>query len=304
MSKMRTTEMIRHDLATALAYRASHEHRPVHDVLAQEMRDSNEREITELQAELEEALSGELEVSLDGRHVEGHRVSLGYFNRLTESVQAAFRAAFRTLTTDGKVRRNEASLSIAATSPGSFRVSLKVPPTQLDLMDDPLIDRAMNAIVDLLESSANGTIATVGREWAARASEGEVRSMIRLAVSMASSQGTTKVRWRGVDRERIVEVAAPAARDLAIALAGQSEREIVVVHGQLEMAGSDPPRVRIRTEHHDYLAKVLTSDLLDLVKTLLFDDVQATLAIDMRTSATSGRPDTTTELLDIEPAPD
>ena len=42
-----------------------------------------------------------------------------------------------------------------------------------------------------------------------------------------------------------------------------------------------------------------TPELLDRVKELLFDEVEATLAVDMRTSPTTGRPDTEIELLDI-----
>jgi hypothetical protein len=303
VSKVRPIAMIQHDLDTALAYQASYAKRPPAHELVQQMRDANEREIMELRAELAEALSGDLEISLDGHPVQDHRVSIAYFNRVTESLQAAYRSVFRTLSPDGRVRRGEASLSIAGTSPGSFKVALKAPMAQLDLLDDPLIDRAMVVIVELLQAAADGREAPIATEWAARASEAEVRSMIRVASAMASSQGTTKVRWRGVGgAERIVEVPAAAARNLAVALAGKVGREVIVVTGHLQMAQDEPPRVRIRAGDDDHYAAVNSPDMLDRVKSLLFDEVRATLVIDMRTSPTSGTPGTTTELMDLEPA--
>lgn len=303
MSKLRSATVIQHDLDTALAYQASYANRPPAHQLVHEMRDANEREITQLRDELAEALSGDLEISLDGHPVENHRVSLAYFNRVTESLQAAYRSVFRTLSPGGTVHRGEATLSIAGTSPGSFKVALKAPMAQLNLLDDPTIDRAMAVIVDLLQSASEGNEAPTAGEWAARASDAEVRSMIRVASAMASSRGTTKVRWRGVDRrERIVEVPAAAARNLAVALAGRVGRELLTVTGHLQMAQDEPPRVRIRAGDDDHLATVKSPDMLDLVKSLLFDEVRATLVIDMRTSPTSGTPGTTTELMDLEPA--
>ena len=193
-------------------------------------------------------------------------------------------------------------MSIAGTSPGSFKVALKTPMAQLDLLDDPIIDRAMGVIVDLLQAAAEGREDVTAAAWAARASEGEVRSMIRVSSAMASSQGRTKVRWRGVDgAERIVDVAASAARNLAVALAGNVGREVITVTGHLEMAQDEPPRIRIRAAEDDHVATV-HEDMREQVKSLLFDEVRATLVVDMRTSATLGTPRMTTELRDLEPA--
>jgi hypothetical protein len=84
-------------------------------------------------------------------------------------------------------------------------------------------------------------------------------------------------------------------------LAGQVGREVITVTGHLEMAQDRPPRVRVRAPNDDFLAFV-PDELLDQVKSLLFDTVKATLVIDMRTSATTGSPDVDIELMDIEPA--
>lgn len=45
-----------------------------------------------------------------------------------------------------------------------------------------------------------------------------------------------------------------------------------------------------------------SDDLLDQVKGLLFGEVIATLGVDMRTSITTGSPNTQTELMEIEGA--
>jgi nucleotide-binding universal stress UspA family protein len=99
-----------------------------------------------------------------------------------------------------------------------------------------------------------------------------------------------------------VSVTADAARSLAIALAGQSGREIVTVVGHLTMAQDRPPRVRVRTQDDDYVAGANTEEMLDRVKELLFDEVRATLVIDMRTSPSTGSPDVNIELMELEPA--
>lgn len=295
--------MIRHELGLARACRATYADRPTDDELVLLMRNDNERDIAALEAELEQAFSGDLELTLDGRPVADHRVALTYFNRLTDSLQAAFRAAYRTMTPTGSINRGEATLSIAGTAPGSFKVSLTVPAAQLELLEDPLADRAMMRIVRLLQAAASGTEATSAEEFAAGAAEPEVRAMIRLAASMATSGGTTGIRYRAVDgTETIASVRHEAARRLAEALAGRTGREVVTVTGHLSMAQDQPPRVRVTTTDDVYLAVVTSDELLDRVKSLLFGEVEATLVVDMRTSPTSGTPSTTTELIDLEPA--
>jgi hypothetical protein len=131
--------------------------------------------------------------------------------------------------------------------------------------------------------------------------EPAVRSMIRFSVALAGSKGSTIIRWKGVgSEERIVNVTSEAARSLAISLSGESGREVLEVEGHLEMGQDQPPRVRIRTQTDEFLASVPGEDLLDQVKDLLFGEVRATLVVDMRTSPTTGSPETRIELLDIE----
>ena len=160
----------------------------------------------------------------------------------------------------------------------------------------------MDAIIALLAAAQDGTAAEAGLQWAQTRDEPAVRSMIRLSASLASSRGTTKLRLtRPGGSERMVVLTAPAARDLAMSLAGQAGREVVTVTGHLEMASDRPPRVRVRTQDDEYLAAVPDA-LLDQVKSLLFDTVQATMIIDVSTSPTTGSPDVDVELLDLEPA--
>jgi hypothetical protein len=228
---------------------------------------------------------------------------VSYLNRVLESLQSTYRAVLRSLGQDSHVRRADATLSVAGTAPGSFRIALAIPPTQLELVEEPASDRALDAIVSLLAAADEGEAAQAGRSWAERSDETAVRAMIRLSASLASSRGTTRVRLRRTSgSEQIVRVTSDEARDLAMALAGQTGREVITVIGHLEMAQDRPPRVRIRTEDDEHLASV-TNEMLDQVKTLLFDLVSATLVVDMRTSAITGRPDTDVELLDLEPAP-
>jgi hypothetical protein len=266
------------------------------------MRSANETELARLEIELREALSGVLEVSLDGLPVEDHRVTVPYLNRVLESLQSTYRAVFRSLSQDKHLRRGEATLSVVGTSPGSFRVSLAIPPKQLDLLGDPTADRALSAIVTLLAAAEQGTAAEAGRVWAETSDETAVRSMIRLSASLAGSRGVTTIRLTEASgSQRVVAVTYAAARDLAMSLAGQAGREVLSVTGHLEMAQDRPPRVRVRTDDDEYLAAV-SDELLDRVKSLLFDTVRATLVIDVRTSATTGSPDVDVELLDLEPA--
>jgi hypothetical protein len=126
--------------------------------------------------------------------------------------------------------------------------------------------------------------------------------MIKLSATLAVAQGSTTIRWRGIAApEQIVTLRKEDARDLALALSGRPGREIITVIGHLEMGQDQPPRVRFRTADEEYSAKV-PNELLDRVKELLFGEVQATLVIDMKTSPTTGSPDTDIELLDLSEA--
>jgi hypothetical protein len=219
---------------------------------------------------------------------------------LLEGLQSTFRATCRAIAPEGPLRRADATLSIVATAPGSFRVLIMTPPAQLELLDTPLVDRALTSIVDLLETAERGTTAVDIPVWAAASDEPVVRSMIRFSVALAGSEGTVSIRWRGMaSDERLVAITSEAARDLAVALSGEAGREILTVTGHLEMGQDQPPRVRIRTADDEYLARVNTEELLDRVKDLLFGEVQATLIVDMRTSPTTGSPGTQIELLDL-----
>jgi hypothetical protein len=266
------------------------------------MRAANEEEIENLQNELALALSGDLELTLDGVPVANHNVTVPYFSRVLESLQASYRAMLRWVSTE-PLRRPDTTLSLSATGPGSFVAQFKLPPTQLEFDNDPIADRAMAQIVDLLASAEAQTTTDVVPEWASRTDEPAVRSMVRFAVALASSGGTTVVRWRRVSgEEQLVRLSASAARSLVLALTGDVGREVVEVVGHLEMASDTPPRIRIRTEDDEYLATVTDREQLERVKGLLFEEVSATLVVDTRTSPTTGRPDVHTELLQIDPA--
>jgi len=298
---MRPVSMIRHELSTAEAFQVRYRERPPTSELAREMVESNDLEIARLRQELTEALSADLEVSLDGRPVQDHRVALPYFNRVTQSLQAAFRAVFRSLTQNTAFHRGDAILSIAGTSPGSFRISFKVPPEQLELLQESTTDRAMNELLEVLSASERGD-SEFARAWTERADEPAVRAMIRFASALASSRGHTAIRWRPVTGdERLVSLPADRARALAGSLAGASGREIIEVTGHLSMASDTPPRVRIQTAADDHVADV-SEELLDVVKAALFTDVRATIEVHMSTSSSTGEPRTIRELIEIEPA--
>lgn len=220
---------------------------------------------------------------------------------MLEGLQSTFRATCRAIAPDGKLRRAEATLSLLATAPGSFKVLVMTPPAQLEFLESPVVDRALTTIVDLLASAEHGTTAEDIPPWVAESDEPVVRSMIRFSVALAGSQGSVGIRWRGISsEERLVVVTSEAAKDLAMALSGETGREILIVTGHLEMGQDQPPRVRIRTTDDEYLAHVPNEELLDRVKDLLFGEVQATLVIDMRTSPTTGSPGTQIELLDLQ----
>lgn len=303
MKTLRPIEFIRHELDTARALRDKYSGKTFTDPFAIRMREGNEREINELETELRAASAGDLEVSLDGDPVEDHRVTLPYFNKVTESLQAAVRAVYRSLKPDGSLGRGEAVLAIAGTGPGSFKVSLVTPPQQLDLLEQPLIDQALASIVGLLQAAGQANERELLAGWASRAAEPSLRAMIRLASALAGSRGITSVRWRDTGgREQTATVPASSARALAEALAGQTGREVIEVVGHLRLAQDEPPRAGIRTIDDDYSATIPSDDLLEKVKELLFEEVRATLVVDMRTSPTTGRPATFTELVDLDAA--
>jgi hypothetical protein len=299
----RPLEFIRHELATARALHEKYAAKTFSNPFAIRMREDNEREINELETELRAASAGDLEVSLDGDPVDDHRVTLPYFNKVTESLQAAVRAVYRSLKPDGSLRRGEAVLAIAGTAPGSFKVSLVTPPQQLDLLEQPLIDQTLASIVGLLQAVGQDNEREQLAGWASRAAEPSLRAMIRLASALAGSRGVTSVRWRDTaGREQTATVPAASARALAAALAGQTGREVIEVVGHLRLAQDEPPRAGIRTIDDDYSATIPSDDLLEKVKELLFEEVRATLVVDMRTSPTTGRPATFTELVDLDAA--
>lgn len=303
MNHLRSAEQIRHDLDTALDYQRRYQDRPDGDTLVSAMRSANEREIAHLRAELRDALSGILDVALDGSPVEDNRVSAAYLSRVLSSIQSMYRSLFRSLAADGqRVSRAETTLAVAGTGPGSFRVTLAVPPAQLELLQAPASDRVLDAILDLVSRAELGQAGDAGRNWAETQDDSAVRSMIKLSAALASSHGTTRLRYQSAGgEERIVALSASSARDLAMSLAGQSGREILAVTGHLEMAQDRPPRLRIETVDDVYSCSV-PDELLDQVKSLLFDTVVATLVVDHRTSPTTGSPTVATELLDLEPA--
>lgn len=266
------------------------------------MREQNEHEAEELRRELREATSSDLQVSLDGRPVTDHSVSLPFLNRVTAELQSVYRALARAESVDGKAHRESTSLVLTGTSPGSFRLELRVPGGQLELLRPALADRVLGALLDLLSGSAleSGSVAA----WSRTAEESAVRALIRLASALASSGGTTQLRWQSpTGVERGVALSSAQARTLAATLAGESGREIISVSGHLTMAQDDPPRVRIHTDTDEHRADVRDEALLDVVKELLFDQVTADIVVDMSTSPSTGRPTTRSELLGLTPAP-
>ena len=302
MTPPRPREVIKQDLETARAYQARTSLRPSSDPLVHLMRSANDREIEDLEGELALVDSGELELRFAGSAFDQHKMPVPVVSRILETLQSTFRAAYRCVSPGGHAGRAEATLTLAGTAPGSFRLFLTTPPVQLDVLAPPLADQAMGGIVALLEAASHGDAGQVGPRWAEETDEAYVRSMIRLASTLAGIHAETSLRWFPADQtERIIHLASEQALALAIALAGETGREILTVTGHLEMAQDNPPKVRIKTSDDQFLAKV-PDDLLNQVKDLIFEEVQATLSIDMKTSPTTGKPETDTELLDIAQA--
>lgn len=303
MKPVRPIDHIRRDLASAGAYRELYRERPSDDPLVLMMRESNERDIRALESELKDALAGELELTLLGPAYAEHRVGVPLLTRILSNLQSTFRAVYRSHTPSDTVHRGEATLSLVATAPGSFKVAVATPSVQLDLLEpSPLVDQVIGEIVRLFAAAEEGQAGVEAPAWAAIRDEPVVRAMIKLSATLAVAQGSTTIRWNGISTpEQIVTLRTEDARDLALALSGRPGREILTVTGHLEMGQDQPPRIRLRTEGEEYSAKV-PAELLDRVKELLFGEVQATLIIDMKTSPTTGSPDTDIELLDLSEA--
>ena len=306
MTRMRRLADIDFDLATAQRYKDAYVDRATKNSLVVLQRQENDREIATLLAERTAATTAELEVSLEGQAVEGHVVTVPYFQRVLEQLQGAFRTLRRAALAPGeRLSRTEGALRLAGTGPGSFRAYFDLPTTQLVLGQLPRGDLALRDLLQLFEAAGQPhdtqTIAT----WAETADEPALRAVIKLAATLASSGGTTAFRLTMADQvEHLVSVAPDQARNLAIALAGPMGREVLSVTGHLAMAQDDPPRIRVETSDDEHLADVPldNEELLERVKALLFSEVQATLVVDMRTSVSSGRPSQRTELLDVRQA--
>ena len=262
----------------------------------------NNRDIAKLEAELRSALAGELDLFLDGDPVNDHRVALPYFNRVTERLNTLVRAECRHLRPDEPLGRDEGVLAISGVGPGSFRVSFSTSPQQLSMTERPLVDRAIEAIMTVLRQPAPDAVS----RWAERADERALKAMIGLVSAMASSQGSTSLRWRGSGGPEILAtLSSAAARDLAIRLAGETGREILTVVGHLRLASDEPPRASIRTAGGDVYSATISQDLpLDRVKELLFGEVRATIVIDTATSPSTGQVSRSSEIVDLDAAND
>lgn len=295
---LRPTNQIAAELAEAEALADRYPSAATSDPFLAAMRDQNEAEVQRLREELRSAASGDLQVSLDGKPVEDHSVSLPFLNRVTSELQSVYRSLARSESDDGAARREETGLVLAGTGPGSFRLELRVPGGQMELLRPSLADRVMETMLQLL--SAPVTEGAYAAEWAQRVDESAVRAVIRLTSALASSGGTTQLRWRSArDEETTVALSATQARSIAAALAGETGREILSVTGHLTMAQDDPPRVKIQTQIDEHRADVKDESLLDDVKELLFGEVTAEIVVDMSTSPTTGRPSARSELLSL-----
>ena len=314
MTGARAIRDIEFDLATALAYQTTYLDRPSDDRYVRKMRENNDLEISALRRELDEARFTHLVVSLEGTEIEDHSISVPYFQRVLASLQSAVRAVQKAALPQGEsLARRDSTLRLAGTGPGSFQAFITLPPTQLVLGDDlPGADRALSEILDLFEVMAVGTTDEASvqeriHDWSARAEDGEIRALIRLSSSLAVSgrNGVTGIRLRPADgQEQSVRVTSTQARALTVLLAGESGHEMLDIRGQLHRLQDDPPRVRIAndTDRWDASIDPMEEDLIERVAGLAFQDVVATILVDMRTSATSGAPTTQTRLIEIDAA--
>ncbi len=196
MTAPRPTAFIRHELETALAYQQLSSGRPSSNPFVSMMRRANEREIQSLGAELAVATAGNLELTLVGNPYLENRVSVPYITRVLEGLQSTFRATCKAIAPAGGLRRSEATLSLIATAPGSFKVLVMTPAAQLELLEPPVVDRALDSIIDILSTAEQGTAAADIPQWVAQSDESVVRSMIRFSV---------RARWLSGDRHGQVE---------------------------------------------------------------------------------------------------
>jgi hypothetical protein len=297
---LRPLAMIAEELAAAEEMADAVKHIPRGDPLVAIMLDGNDLDVERLRIELQDARSSDVEVSIDGRPVNDHRVNASYLSRIINDLQAAYRAMAEMLGDAAKPSRASTALTVAGTAPGSFRILFRTAEEPLSLFERPLSERALESLVSVIEFGTDSRSADALRDWAATAPEAGVRSMIRLAATLASSHGTVQVRWTppgGTDR--VVAISSERSRSLAADLAGATGREIIVVRGHLGMAQDDPPRVRVRTAVDDHVADVRDIDLLEVVTELIFQNVVAEIVVAMTTSPTTGAPKIRSELLSI-----
>ncbi len=299
--RIRPVKQIQRELEAAEAFAAETRGVVRSSPVVSLMLDDNDHDLEALRRELAEARSSDVELSITGTPVTQHQISVSYLNRVTSSLQAAYKSISRALASSGQPVGQQGTLRLAATAEGSSKMLFRTTEDDdLSLFEDPLSDRALSELFRLLEAGRSSDNRIV-EEWAARADDSAVRAMIRLGAALAASHGTSQLRWTSLDgADRTLALNADNARELASTLAGQTGQEIVEVRGRLRMAQEDPPRVRLGTETDDeYVASVGDDDLLDEVRGLLFTDVIAEIAIEMSTSPTTGEPRTKSHLLHI-----
>jgi hypothetical protein len=303
---LRPIAMIAEELAAAERMSESTRDVPRDDPLVQSMLSANDDEIVRLRSELMDARSSDIEVSITGRPVVAHRVSASYLARMVNDLQGAYRAVAENISTTAKPSRSVTALTVAGTAPGSFRVRFRTADEALSLLERPLSERTLETVFSVIGEAVRADLSHRVRAWASSASEPSVRAIIRLAATLASSQGTAQFRWTPPGgNDRVVAVSAHQARSLAAALAGAVGREILTVQGHLGMAQDDPPRVRISTSTDDeHVASVRDDELLLVVRDLLFRDVVAEIVVDMATSPTTGAPSIRSELLSLKAVDD
>ncbi len=296
---LRPTKMIEAELADARAMAENTQSESRDDPFVAVMLDANDRDIARLTAELADARSSDLELSIEGSPVVDHRISVSYLNRVTGGLQSAYKALVRALVPKGQSLGAQGGLALAGTGPGSFRMRFSTNEEPLSLLERPLSERALGELFGLLASS-NSPDMTMAEQWASRSPEASVRAMIRLASSLAASRGVSQLRWTTIEgHDRVVHIAPAQARRLAAALVGHTGQETIVVRGRLAMAQVEPPRIKVTTPTDEHVAAVRDEDLLESVKELLFDNVVAEILVEMSTSDTTGAPASRSTLLDI-----
>lgn len=298
MTQMRLPTLIEADLADAERVVDVTSGLGRDDLLVNSMLSQNDREVVRLRDELRDALASDLEISIEGRPITDQRISNSYFARLLNDVQAAYRATWESL--DGVPSRNaESMLTVVSTAPGSFRVRLRTAEENLSILEPARSERTLRVLFDLLSGSS-----VERHAWAGKAAQPALRSIIRFAATLASSQGRSQMRWvpPSGGSPRFVSLSTEDARLLAADLAGVPGMEIITVEGRLSRAQDDPPRVRVTNGSTDHTADVREDDLLALVQEYLFGQVVATIAVAMTTSRTTGAPVTRSELLELRRA--